>query len=235
MFAVLMPLSIPLLNSILPSTTISSDFDNFPTLVPYWQDLDSKGKFMVFYTMIFFETFLLLPMIIPLTIAADSIAGERERKTMEALIAAPVRSIEILVGKLLTTMIPSIVITWLSGIVFMVIADLSLYREIGRLLFPNFLSSLLLFGLSPFISLIITQTMIIISTKASGTREAQQIGSLVVIPLFLFLVGESALGILSKPLWTILVALILPILTIILLLFNIRFFDRNFMITNIHG
>jgi hypothetical protein len=115
------------------------------------------------------------------------------------------------------------------------IVFLSLYREIGRLLFPNFLSSLLLFGLSPFISLIITQTMIIISTKASGTREAQQIGSLVVIPLFLFLVGESALGILSKPLWTILVALILPILTIILLLFNIRFFDRNFMITNIHG
>ncbi|NHJ32173.1 MAG: ABC transporter permease subunit, partial [Asgard group archaeon] len=147
MFAVIMPLCIPLVNLTIPTSAFTADdFESFPPLVPYWDELDAKGRFLIFFTMIFFESFLLLPMILPMAIAADSIAGERERKTIESLIATPLTTGEIVLGKLMTTMIPSVLITWFSGFIFMLISDVSLYREIGRLVFPNMMSSVLLFG-----------------------------------------------------------------------------------------
>ncbi|NHJ48219.1 MAG: ABC transporter permease subunit [Asgard group archaeon] len=233
-FAVVLPLTIPVVNLITPVDAFpDNEFENFPALVPYWDELDSRGKFLVFYTMIFFETFLLLPMILPMVIAADSIVGERERKTIEALIATPLSKGEILLGKLMTTMIPSTLVTWISGIIFMVISDLSLYWELGKLVFPNTMSLVLLFGLSPFFSLITTQTMIIVSTRASGMREAQQIGSLVILPLYSFVLGESALLLLASIYWTLGTSLLLLVCTIILLLINIRVFDREYMIASI--
>lgn len=235
-FAVLMPLSIPLINRFTPNTGFSEDeFENFPPLVSFWDELNSKEKFLILYNMIFFETFLLLPMILPMTIAADTIAGERERKTIEALISTPLTSGELLFGKLLTTMIPTILITWISGFIFMLISDLSLYKTLGRLVFPNLVSLVLIFGFSPFISLITTQTMIIVSTKAKGMRSAQQIGSLVVIPLFSFILGETALLILANPYWTLLSSVFIIICTLILLRINMRLFDREHMIAISRG
>jgi ABC-2 type transport system permease protein len=236
MFAVIMPLCIPLVNLTIPTDTFTEDdFDSFPPLVPYWDELDAKGRFLIFFTMIFFESFLLLPMILPMAIAADSIAGERERKTIESLIASPLSTEEIVLGKLMTTMIPSVLITWFSGLIFMLIADLSLYGEIGRLVFPNMMSAVLLFGLSPFLTLITTQTMIVVSTRASGMREAQQLGSLVVIPLYMFILGETAILVLLKAYWTAVTSAILLLITIFLLLVNLKVFDREYMIATIRG
>jgi len=235
-FAIIMPLTIPLLEMITTEESMNTeDFDNFPPLVPYWDELNDKNKFLVFYTMIFFETFLLLPMILPLVIAADSIAGERERKTIESLIASPLSIWEILAGKLTTTMIPSIIITYVSGCIFMIISDLALYSNLNRLLFPNTMASILLFVFSPFLSLITTQSMIIVSTKASGMREAQQLGSLIIIPLYSFIIGETALFILVNPWWTIVGAAVLLICAFILLLINLRIFDREYMIATTRG
>jgi ABC-type Na+ efflux pump permease subunit len=233
-FAIVLPATIPLVSALTPIDAFpEQEFENFPALISDWDTLDDRGRFLVFYTMIFFETFLLLPMILPMVIAADTIAGERERKTIEALIATPLSTGEILLGKLMTTMIPSTLITWFSGIVFMVISDLSLYWEINRLVFPNTMSLVLLFGLSPFFSLIVTQTMIIVSTRASGMREAQQIGSLVILPLYSFVLGESALLLLASIYWTLGTSLLLLICTIILLLINLKIFSRDYMISSI--
>jgi ABC-type Na+ efflux pump permease subunit len=170
-----------------------------------------------------------------MAIAADSIAGERERKTIESLIATPLTTGEIVLGKLMTTMIPSVLITWLSGFIFMLISDLSLYGQIGRLVFPNMMSSVLLFGLSPFCTLITTQTMIVVSTRATGMREAQQLGSLVVLPLYMFILGETAILILLKAYWTAVTSAILLLITIFLLLVNLKIFDREYMIASIRG
>ena len=236
MFAIIMPLTIPLLEMITTEEAMDSEsFENFPQLVPYWDELSDRNKFLVFYTMIFFETFLLLPMILPLVIAADSIAGERERKTIESLMASPLSIWEILVGKLTTTLLPSIVITYLSGCIFMLISDLALYDDLNRLLFPNTMASILLFAFSPFLSLITTQSMIIVSTKASGMREAQQLGSLIIIPLYSFIIGETALFILANPWWTVLGAVILLVAASILLVINLKLFDREYMISAAGG
>ena len=235
-FAILMPLTIPLISLTVPEDSSEmNDFDNFPALVPFWDELNSKGKFLVFYAIMYFEMFLLVPMILPLVIAADSIAGERERKTLESLIASPLSTWEILVGKIFTTTIPSTIITWISGAIFMLICDLTLYNDLGYLLFPNTMSLLLLFVFSPFMTILVTQSMVIVSTKASGMREAQQIGSLAVLPLYSFILGETALLILVS-IWYVFIGVgVILLCTFILLLINLRLFDREFMVSTIRS
>jgi ABC-type Na+ efflux pump permease subunit len=233
-FAIVMPMSIPLINLIINNAFTGEDnFHNFPAIVPYWNSLQPKQQFLVFYSMIYFIMFLLTPMILPMAIAGDTIAGERERKTIESLLATPIKTNELLLGKLLTTLIPTIIITWFSGLIFMIITDLVLYQEISRLFFPNIYSTILLFGFSPFLALITTQTMIVVSSKATGTREAQQIGSIVIIPLFGFILSEAALLIFVKPIWSLISGCVLLLVTIILFIINNRLFDREAMIATL--
>ncbi|KYC53982.1 MAG: ABC-2 family transporter protein [Candidatus Methanofastidiosum methylothiophilum] len=57
---------------------------------------------------------LLLPIFLSMNILSDSIVGEKERKTFEILLAAPLKRIEIIIGKILPTFAISIVqiIVW---------------------------------------------------------------------------------------------------------------------------
>ncbi len=61
--------------------------------------------------------FLLIPMAMPVYIAAYSIVGEKEAKSLEPLLAAPVSVWELLVAKSLAAVVPSVILTWLSFVV----------------------------------------------------------------------------------------------------------------------
>ena len=52
--------------------------------------------------------FMLIPVMASSVIASDSFAGEKERKTIEALLATPLTDGELLLGKMLTSFVPSI-------------------------------------------------------------------------------------------------------------------------------
>ncbi len=62
----------------------------------------------------FAPMFLIIPLMVASTIAANSFAGEKERKTLEALIYTPTTDTELLVGKLLTAWIPALAVTLVS-------------------------------------------------------------------------------------------------------------------------
>src|SRR5207237_1768002 len=62
--------------------------------------------------------FLVLPIFLPILIAAQSIGGERERRTLEPLLATPVSTLEIILGKSLAALAPSLAITWIAAALF---------------------------------------------------------------------------------------------------------------------
>jgi ABC-type transport system involved in multi-copper enzyme maturation permease subunit len=55
---------------------------------------------------------LLIPVIIPATLAAYSIAGEREQGTLEPLLTTPIRQQEFILGKATAVMIPSVFLSY---------------------------------------------------------------------------------------------------------------------------
>ena len=65
--------------------------------------------------------FLLLPAIIPLAIAVYSIVGEKEQTTLEPLLATPISDVELFLGKALASVIPALIVNWISFGAFLLV------------------------------------------------------------------------------------------------------------------
>ena len=138
--------------------------------VPFRQGAEWVSAFTTPIIITVEVVFLLLNMI------ADVIAGERERHTLETLLASRLADSAILFGKIITT----ILYGWLVALVLMVVGLLTvnITDNKGTLLFydwPILVSGLLV---SLPVMAFITLLGAIISLKAATVRQAQQLLSL---------------------------------------------------------
>jgi ABC-type Na+ efflux pump permease subunit len=140
--------------------------------------------------------FLVIPIMVSDVIASDSFAGEKERKTIEALLATPISDSELFMGKVLVAFIPAVIVTTASFLLYSVVVDLYSLRLLnGKLILPNLTWLLLIFCLSPTVALTSIGLTVTISTKVKGFREAQQISAGVTIPVLFMLIFGQVMGI----------------------------------------
>src|SRR5438874_2452467 len=69
--------------------------------------------------------FWVIPVALTPAVAADSFVGERERLSLEPLLAAPISTAQVLVGKLVASVIPAACGTWLGVLVLWAMTFLS--------------------------------------------------------------------------------------------------------------
>lgn len=62
----------------------------------------------------------------------------------------------------------------------------------GRLLLPNLMWIMLIFGLAPTLALASIGLTVMISAKVKGVREAQQISVILLIPILMLIFGQVA-------------------------------------------
>ena len=74
--------------------------------------LSGSDCFQVYLVSEFMMLFMLVPVAIPATIAAYSIVGEKTTRSLEPLLATPITTIELLVGKCLSAVIPAVLATY---------------------------------------------------------------------------------------------------------------------------
>lgn len=182
--------------------------------------------FMLLYY--FAPFFLIIPLMASSVIASDSFAGEKERKTIEALLATPISDSELFLGKILVSFIPSIAITVASFLAYSTLVD-ALCSPIfgGRLLLPNPVWIMLIFGLAPTVALAGIGLTVIISTRVKGFREAQQISVVLIIPIIALVLAQASGAVFIGP--VMVGALIGGFAILDLLVFNvgIRLFGRE--------
>jgi len=136
--------------------------------------------------------FLLIPLLISGIVTSDSFAGERERNTLESLLSAPLRAMEVLLGKLLTPFVPALLVTWISfGL---------LTWAVSRLINPHFISPVFpdpiwFLSVALVVPLFLAGTVlaeIMISMRASSVKAASALNMLLALPvLFLMLLQSS--------------------------------------------
>lgn len=144
--------------------------------------------------------FLIIPLMASGVIAADSFAGEKERKTIEALLATPISDGELFLGKMLVSFIPSMIVTIISFAVYTTIFDVMAYGIFnGILLLPTIDWILLIFGLAPTVALASIGLTVMVSAKVKGVREAQQISVVLLIPVLALVFGQVAGAIIFGP------------------------------------
>lgn len=155
--------------------------------------------------------FLIIPFTITLTIASYSVVGEKQNRTLEPLLATPIETWQLLLGKALVSVIPGVVATWLAYSMFVVIIKL----------FAGYLAAdivtgapylILVFLLTPLITILIVLFCVIISSRVNDARTAQQIAGVVIVPLILIFVAQLV-GIVSI---NVPLALIICLVTLLL-------------------
>ena len=137
----------------------------------------------------FSNIYILLAMIVPSTIAAYSIIGEKSSHTLEPLLATPVRRWQLLAGKILAALLPAVLLTWVSGGLF--IAELAIFTDANVVSHVVTQGWLILFiAGTPLLGLIAVSVMTAISSRVNDTRTAQQLSIWAVVPIIAIVLGE---------------------------------------------
>jgi ABC-2 type transport system permease protein len=115
-----------------------------------------------------------------MSVAAHSVIGEKQARTLEPLLATPLKTSELLAAKVISAAIPGVVLTTVSYIVYMVlIGVLAEPRVWLALLTPRSLGLVFLVG--PLASLLGLQLAVCASSRVNDPRSAQQLGAFVLI------------------------------------------------------
>ncbi len=127
--------------------------------------------------------FVILATVLPSTIAAYSIVGEKVEKTLEPLLATPTTDGEILLGKSIASFILPIVCVWIGASIFMTVTDYTLFNAgLGYYYFPNWNAGVMLLLLAPLAGVLSIEVAVIASSRVSDVRGANQIAGLMFIP-----------------------------------------------------
>ncbi len=176
--------------------------------------------------------FVILATVLPSTIAAYSIVGEKVEKTLEPLLATPTTDGEILLGKSIAAFIPPILSTWTGASIFMAATDYFLHNPgLGYYYFPNWNAGVMLLLLAPLAAVLSIEVAVIASARVSDVRGANQIAGLMFIPFVaVFFVGVE--GIFSFSIGNLLIfAAVVLIADIILFFLSKSTFKREEILT----
>jgi ABC-2 type transport system permease protein len=149
---------------------------------PAVQGLDPKEAVQGFIATYFLILFMLIPTVVPLTMAIYSVIGEKAARTLEPLLATPVGVGELLFAKSLASTIPSVIVTWAAyGLYLFSVATLGSAAAVRAVTAERWVLAIVV--MVPLLTLLSVNLGILISTRVNDVRVAQQIGGLVVVPV----------------------------------------------------
>jgi ABC-2 type transport system permease protein len=160
--------------------------------VPAVGGLDNREAIQALVGMQVSTLFLLMPSLLTSIIAAYTIIGEKTSRTLEPLLATPIRTWELLIGKGLVAVIPGILLTWLTGGVFLI----GLHRvAVTEKVFlavasPGWFVTFLVW--TPLLCVVAVSALIMISSRVNDPRTAQQISSAIVLPFLILFLGQAS-------------------------------------------
>lgn len=134
--------------------------------------------------------FLILPLMVSSVIAADSFAGEKERKTLEALLYTPTTDQELFTAKLLGGWTASITVAILSFLLYAIMVNVAGWKSIGHFFFPNWMWIALVLWVTPAVAGLGMVVMVFVSARAQGFQDAYQLGGLIVLPVLALVIGQ---------------------------------------------
>lgn len=181
-----------------------------------------------------FQQFLVLYLIAPIvgavSLAAYTVVGEKQGRTLEPLLTTPMSTAEILIAKVLASFLPSLVIEAVGlGLYFALIAVAAAPGVLWPLL--SFRSLLLVGVLGPFASLAALQATITVSSRVNDPRSAQQVAVLLILPLIGMLIGQMTGVFFVTTVILLLLCLGMIAIWVVLIFLSVALFERETILT----
>lgn len=161
------------------------------------------------------------PISISLVIALESFAGERERLSLEPLLATPLTDGQLYLGKLLASLASPLAAAYLGISVYLIGVTLA----IGWRPPPVLLVQVLL--LTTAQAVVMVCGAVVISSQTTSVRAANLLASFIIIPVSQLVIGESLIMFWGRYtiLWWIILALLL--IALVLSRMGLHLFNRE--------
>lgn len=122
-----------------------------------------------------------IPVFVPVIVAATAVAGERQQGTLEPVLTTPIRREELLLGKALAALIPSVAVAYVVYAVFLAGVVLLAQPTVASALIrgPDLLAQVIF---TPLLACWTIWVGIGVSARSSDARVAQQLGVVASLP-----------------------------------------------------
>ena len=177
---------------------------------------------------------LVIPAIVPSTLSAYSVVGEREQGTLEPVLTTPIHREEFLIGKALAAFVPALVIAYTVFGIFLAAAALFAHPVIASAIYA---------GTHVLVQLVFTPLLagwaiwvgIAVSARSSDVRVAQQLGVLASLPP-LAILALMSLNVITES-TALAIGLAAALLAFDLLAWRVvaAMFDRERLVTGTRG
>ena len=211
----------------------SSDFEIAVEMYrsqPSTSSLDPEGAIQAWIFQQFLVLLVLTPVAGSMSVAAFSVIGEKQARTLEPLLATPLTTFELLAAKVFGALLPALALTLACFSVYL--AGVALFARPGvfRVLLTR-PSLAVVFVLGPLAALAALQLAVCVSSRVNDARSAQQIGALIILPIAAMLVLQLTGSFrLTIPVIAF-IALALAGVNLGLTLIGIALFDRESILT----
>lgn len=195
----------------------------------------TEDQQMIVFSLVYMlaPMFLIMPLMVSSVFAADSFAGEKERKTLEALLYTPTTDRDLFISKLAGAWVTAVSVALLSFVVYAVMVNAAGWHSIGHIFFPNAMWIALVLWVTPGVAALGLVVMVFVSVRAQGFQDAYQTGGLVVLPVVALTIGQIS-GVMYFSLAVVLlVGLIVWIIDAVLLWFASKSFRRGELMTRL--
>lgn len=163
----------------------------------------------IFFNYTFLPLFMLVPIMASSVIAANSIVGEKERRTLETLLYTPVTNREFLAAKLLASFVPAVLVSWLAFGGYFLVLNLLYGLARGMLMLRSWIWLPAILLLSPAVSLLGLSITLVVSLKARSFTEAQQTAGVIVLPFVVLIIVQIAGLVIFRPFLVVALAAVL--------------------------
>lgn len=239
-FVVILPVLLLVLPSVVPQNQMNIPADLVPKLLgkippglaEIITPLDPVHQVSLLMVSTLFAPMLLtIPLMIASLIGANSFAGEKERKTLEALLYTPATDSELLLGKMLAAVLPSVLLSWISFALYAVVVNAASWSIVGRVWFPTPTWWPLMFWVTPAIAVLGLGLTVIVSSKVSTFMEANQLSGVSVIVVVALVVSQISGALYLGVGLTVLLGAVVWIVDAVLVTVAIKTFSRSSLIT----
>lgn len=236
---VLLPAGISIAMPMMDTADTYQDLKQLMAMIPpemqadFAYDTPQQTLLALILVHMFAPLFLILPMMVASTIAAGSFAGEKERKTLEALLYTPLSDLELILGKVMSAWLPALAVTIAGFLLYSIVVNAAGWPTMGRLYFPNALWVALVIWVAPAAAGLGLSAVVLISSKVSTFQDAYQLSGMVVLPVVLLMLGQvGGVIYLSLP-FVLLIGMLLWLIDAGLLWLGVRTFRRTEIIARL--
>lgn len=159
-----------------------------------------------------------------LVIALEVFVGEKERRSLEPLLASPLTDLQLYLGKLFAATFTPIVASYFAINFYALLVGLT----VGW--WPTLSLYAVTMVLSTVQAFVMVSAAVVVSSQATSTRAANLIASFIILPLTFLLQGEASLLLFGDydVLW--LIALFLSVTTLLFVRMGIHVFNREHLL-----